>query len=160
MVGGRERGRTDAACCPFLASLLCFCCVSFNAGFVAVRRMSAEEGELSKQSGSSVTARCVTVCVSVSACVCVCVCVQTTAPHPRRSWVKCTTSFLTGFLSARVVSHCRCVCERACLRPCVLEPFMVTDSIHLSPPFTVKRQLADEKALLDSFSSSPAHSCC
>ena len=42
---------------------------------------------------------------------------------------------------------------------CVCEPFMVTDSIHLSRPFTVKRQLPVKKkkkrSSLDSFSSSP-----
>lgn len=36
----------------------------------------------------------------------------------------------------------------------VCEPFMVTDSIHLSRPFTVKRQMP-VKSPLDSFSSSP-----
>jgi len=75
------------------------------------------------------------------------------------------------------VGVCVCVCVCVCVFPqvCVCEAFMVTDSIHLSRPFTVKRPLPVEKllgqllfitaSLHHSFSSSQLlfitnHSCC
>lgn len=62
----------------------------------------------------------------------------------------CMYSYLSGFLWVDVC----CVFSQVHVSVC--EPFMVTDSIHLSRPFTVKRQLpVEKKSSLDSFSSSP-----
>lgn len=69
-------------------------------------------------------------------------------------WVcVCMYSYLSGFLWVDV---CCVFCQ---VHVSVCEPFMVTDSIHLSRAFTVKRQLPvkkkKKKSSLDSFSSSP-----
>lgn len=67
----------EAACCPLLASLLCFCFPSFNAGFVAVWRMSGARERYANRTALQCQPG---VCVCTSVCdalLCGCICVQT-----------------------------------------------------------------------------------
>lgn len=93
---------------------------------------------------------CTFVCVHRCAIMCSCVhtrmCTLLNCVSLFSRWVCVSVEF--GFLWVDV---CKCIFPR-CLPVC--ESFMVTDSIHLSRPFTVKRQLL-VKSSLDSFSSSP-----
>lgn len=144
--------RMEAACCRLLASLLCFCFPSYNAGFVAVWRMSGERERYANRTAPQCQPG---VCVSASVWDahialpqgCVRVWLRAFALSISSPGEYVTYRYLSGFCEEMVVMF-----SPRCVSLC--EPFMVTDSIHLSCPFTVKRQLP-VKSSLDSFSSSP-----